>query len=85
MSETKRRYLFPSTLRGWRTLFWLAVRRCPLCHGRTCLNWPWDSHIRYCMPCGGAMWPVGIWDALEQNYRAVKRDAAKAIEGASNE
>lgn len=64
---------FPRTWKGWRTLFWLAIHRCPEHHTRLHI----DATIYdlggpgYCFKCYGIrMWPRSWRDALEQNRRA---------------
>lgn len=64
---------FPRTIKGWRTLFWLALRRCPIHHSRLHI----DATIYdvggpgYCFKCEGiGMWPRSAIDALHQNARA---------------
>ena len=66
---------FPRTLVGWRTLFWVTLRRCPKCKGRMVYDpWAWVAEdIVYCMPCGGAMLPRGFIRALLFNKRATSK------------
>jgi len=70
------RLRFPRTRRGWVTLGWLTLRRCPQCHGALSQDWPQydDGVTLYCFPCGGAMLPNGIIRALEWNARAWARE-----------
>lgn len=70
---------YPKTLRGWKTLFWLAIHRCPIHHTRLHI----DSTIYdvggpgYCFKCEGVgIWPRSASDALDQNQRANERKAA---------
>lgn len=73
--------LFPKTTKGWRTLFWLALGRCPIHHARLSIDWPPydDGRTAYCFKCDGiGMWPQGAREALRQNAKAVAAKAASA-------
>ena len=62
---------WPRTLPGWRSLFYITIRRCPRCHGRLVQDWsPYDDgyHV-YCCACGGLILPRGFWRALAMNAR----------------
>jgi hypothetical protein len=72
--------LYPKTLHGWRTLFWLAIHRCPDHHCRLHI----DGTIYdvggpgYCFKCEGiGIWPRSMSDALEQNFRAAAKATAQ--------
>jgi len=70
--------MLPRTKLGWKRLFWIAVRRCIVCHKRTYLD-PW-MHVggaqgRMCMKCGGIEHPRGIIEALCLNTREAVRQA----------
>jgi hypothetical protein len=76
-------YRFPKTLGGWRTLFWLALGRCPIHHSKLNVDWPpYDDGVSaYCFMCEGiGIWPQGARVALWQNARA---EEAKAVAGAA--
>jgi hypothetical protein len=70
---------FPRTRKGWRMLFWIALRRCYRCHGPTMMD-PWagfggDNHYRWCLPCGGSWQPRGVLHGLIENARAEAKPA----------
>lgn len=70
---------WPRKWRGWRTLFWLWLGRCPIHHTPLNIdNALYDDGVRaYCFRCDGvAIWPQGAREALRQNYKA---EATKAI------
>jgi len=61
----------PRTWRGWQRLFWLTLRRCPVCHSPLLEDWAlYDTGEDYCAPCGYAIWPRGFLGALYANARA---------------
>jgi hypothetical protein len=67
---------FPRTLKGWRTLFWLTLGRCPIDHSRLIIDGSWHDigGPGYCFKCDGiAIWPRSGIDALYQNYMAEKK------------
>lgn len=67
---------FPRTARGWRTLCWLWLGRCPIHHTRLNIDNALhdDGVSAYCFRCDGvAIWPRGAREALRQNYLAVKQ------------
>jgi ribosomal protein S27E len=78
---------FPRTLRGWKALFWLAVGRCPQCHGRLlCDPWDFAQTTVYCMPCGGAMYPAGgVLAVLRANKAATAKENASGAGAAQPE
>jgi hypothetical protein len=68
---------YPRTVRGWKTLFWLSIHRCPVHHCRLHI----DSTVYdaggpgYCFKCDGiGIWPRSASDALRQNYQAALED-----------
>lgn len=71
------RYRWPRTLIGWRRLFWLTLRRCPI-HHRPLARDGWfgdDGSTLYGFCCEGvSMWPRGMRRALHQNYLAEQRE-----------
>ena len=77
------RYRWPRTLKGWRTLFWLSLHRCPVHHCRIHRDpWSWGDSTRYCFKCDGiAMWPGGLLDALQQNARYEEHKVGSAKDG----
>jgi hypothetical protein len=67
---------FPRTWGGWKRLFWLTLRRCPIHHTRLCVDpWPpYDFNVRYCFKCEGiSIWHVGFFNVLRVNYQAAKQ------------
>lgn len=62
----------PHSLVGWKRLTAITLRRCPLCWGPLCRNWPQydNGETIYCLPCGGLILPRGFWRALAWNARA---------------
>ena len=61
---------WPRTFKGWMTLFWLALGRCPI-HKRPLhvddLTYD-DGRRAYCLHCDGiGIWPQGAREALRQN------------------
>jgi len=65
-------FLFPRTLRGWKNLLLLTLRRCPQCYGsllRDSVLYD-DGQTVFCPPCGYAMLPRGFFNALRWNARA---------------
>jgi hypothetical protein len=65
----------PRTMRGWRRLFWIALRRCVQCHGRLLRDWPQydDGESLWCMNCGGVRHPRGILIALYEQAMVNQR------------
>lgn len=70
---------FPTSLRGWKRLFWITVRRCINCHGRLLRDWPLydDGATLWCMSCGGVAHPRGFLEALRWNARAALAESAE--------
>lgn len=66
--------LFPRTIKGCRTLFWLSIGCCPVHHTRMSVDSPLydDRRSAYCFKCDGiGVWPQGAREALRQNAKAV--------------
>ena len=74
----------PRTLLGWRRVFWVTIWRCPECKSPLVEDcWLFGDTTRYCMPCGGGMYPGGFWRMLASNWRAAKQAAEKSAEAQS--
>lgn len=61
----------PRTFLGWRRVFWLALRCCPIHHRFLSID-PWnpDEMIGYCFDCEDiAMWPLGLVATLRSNKK----------------
>ena len=69
--ESSLKIRFPRTARGWRTLFWLTLGRCPIHHKKLVRNWPYDNSY-YGLCCDGwSICPVtGFVANLRGNYEA---------------
>lgn len=66
---------FPRTILGWCRLFWLTIRRCPICHSPLLHDlWLYDdgNHL-FCLYCGGMRVPKGFFRALIENEIAHKQ------------
>lgn len=73
--------VWPKTWRGWKSLFWLSIRCCPVHHSPLTRDTPLydDRRTGYCFACSGiAMLPLGFREALRQNTAAaMKRDEGR--------
>lgn len=60
---------FPKTLRGWKKLYCIFVRKCPYCHRPLQQDWALydDGDWLWCLPCGGIQVPRGVIKALKFN------------------
>ncbi len=72
----KRETELPNTVKGWKALFWITMRRCPRCHKGLLGNRPYDGEL-WCLPCGGARIPRGMMRALKENKLACDEKRAK--------
>jgi len=65
---------FPRTKKGWKALFWLFLRCCPICHTALCQDWSLfdDKKSLWCLNCGGTRFPKGIIRALVENENSYK-------------
>ena len=72
--------IWPKTFQGWRTLFWLTLRMCPI-HKRSLTSDPWSpsGSILYCFKCDGVgIWPRGLMESVYQNTMTIRREESDA-------
>lgn len=55
-----------------KCIIWLAIRRCPFCHNSLCQDWMLydDGKSLWCLHCGGAKFPKGLFRTLKMNHSA---------------
>lgn len=70
----------PRTKAGWKRLFWIALRRCMVCHERLVRDWPLydDGGTLWCFRCGGLAHPRGVLRTLQVNAMAAQKNMGSA-------
>lgn len=70
---------WPRSWKGWKTLFWLFLHRCPFHHSKL-LEDPWTGgDTLFCFKCDGvAMWPGDAIVALRGNHFAHEKHKAES-------